>query len=116
MIRCAERRLKRLTGNLKQVLPGCSGTAFCDAAKFKTESMVMKVIEPRFTSDLVFDEAYNIQAEIAFQECRADTQTNGCLDACKISSAWCSCDAFAQYRKDYPVPGAPTACASRVTP
>ena len=116
MIRCAERRLKRLTGNLKQVLPGCSGTTFCDAANFKTESMVMKVIEQRFTSDLVFDEAYNIQAEIAFQECRADTQTNGCLDACKISSAWCSCDAFAQYRKDYPVPGAPTACASRVTP
>lgn len=113
-LRCAERHLLRLTGNLKQVLPGCSGTSVCNAANFKSDSMVMKVIEPRFSTDLVFDEAYNKQAQIDFQECRADVQEGGCLEACKASSTWCTCDAFAAYRELYPVEGKPSACQSRV--
>lgn len=111
-IRCAERHLIRLTGNLKQVLPGCSGAnsnTECYASKFRS-SMVMSVIEPRFSHDLVFDEAYNKQAQIDFQECRADS---GCLAACKISSKWCTCDAFAEQRKDA-TDGLPVACVNRI--
>ena len=145
MVRCPERHLLRLTGNLKQVLPGCSGAnsnTECYASKFKKNSMIMKVIEPRFSTDLIFDEAFNYDAQVDFQECISDTRddmcekvcknssdvkacftecindprVDTCLDACKISSEWCTCDAFEKsYRKQYPAswPALPS-CASRV--
>lgn len=118
MVRCPERHLLRLTGNLKQVLPGCSGSnsnAECYASKFKN-SMIMKVVEPRFSTDLIFDETFNYKSQVKFQECIADTGTDGCLEACKISSEWCTCDAFADsYRKQYPAKGdALPYCKSRM--
>lgn len=48
--KCDERFFKRITGNLKQVLPGCSGTEVCDGAK---ENFGLVVIEPRFSTDLI---------------------------------------------------------------
>lgn len=117
MIRCPERHLFRLTGNLKQVLPGCSGAnsnTECYASKFKKNSMIMKVIEPRFKNDLIFDTEYNNKAQIDFQECRADTREGGCLDACKLSGLWCTCDNYANdYRMNFPETGKPSKCASR---
>ncbi|MFA5624893.1 MAG: hypothetical protein WC966_07550 [Bradymonadales bacterium] len=48
--KCEERYLKRITGNLKQVLPGCSGTRLCDGL---TQKFGLIVIEPRFATDLI---------------------------------------------------------------
>ena len=57
---CQNRRFKRLTGTFKQVLPGCYAekinTGKCMSA---SEAIVMSVIEPRFASDLIEDDAYN---------------------------------------------------------
>lgn len=116
-VRCPDRRLSRVTGNLKQVLPGCSGAnsnVECYASMFKN-NMIMKVIEPRFSNDLIFDEAYNYKEQVKFQECISDKREDGCLDACKISSLWCTCDAYADsYRKAYPASDASLAtCPAR---
>jgi hypothetical protein len=112
MWRCPERRLKRLTGNLKQVLPGCAGRPVCNAEDFRM-AMIMSVIEPRFSTDLIMDEAFNTASKAAFDECWADDQVNGCRDACKLSGHWCTCDDFAEYRKDYGIEGQPMACAGK---
>lgn len=112
MWRCPERRLKRLTGNLKQVLPGCAGRPICNAEDFR-KAMVMTVIEPRFSTDLIMDDAYNAPAKIAFDECWADDQADGCRDACKKSGHWCTCEDFANYRAEYGTPGQPMTCASK---
>ncbi len=69
-IYCQKRKITTLRGTLKQVLPGCYAekinTMCCLAS---SESIVMTVIEPRFESDLVLDEAYNAQEKTAFEEC-----------------------------------------------
>lgn len=109
--RCPERHLKRLTGNLKQVLPGCAGRPVCNAADFRM-AMVMTVIEPRFSTDLIMDDAYNAQSKMAFDQCWADDRLNGCRDACKRSGHWCTCEAFANYRAEYgdAADGMPMSC------
>lgn len=114
MMRCPERHLKRLTGNLKQILPGCSGAnsaSACYASKF-APAMVMSVIEPRIKNDLILDEAYNKVAEAAFQRCISDTRPGGCLETCKAYGGFCTCEDFAKYRQDYPPtdPTLPLAC------
>ena len=48
--KCEERVFKRITGNLKQTIPTCGAAEFCDAAN---ESIVMLIVEPRYTTDLV---------------------------------------------------------------
>ncbi len=101
MMRCPDRRLKRLTGNLKQVLPGCSGDVFCYASKWKS-SMIMSVIEPRISTDLIMDEVYNANAIREFKECWNDTQAGGCKDTCMSYGAACTCADFAKYRALYP--------------
>ena len=93
MMRCPERHFKRITGNLKQVLPTCSGQAPCDAATIKRASLIMKVIEPRFHSDLIEDEEYNKTALQAFSACINDPS---CQAACKASGRKCTLDAAGQ--------------------
>ena len=111
-MRCPERHLVRLTGNLKQVLPGCSGASSllpCIASNFKPE-MIMTVIEPRIKTDLIMDEAFNEMAKLRFDECVDDVRPGGCRDTCKDSADACTCDEFAQYRKTHPRDGFPTEC------
>lgn len=63
---CPEKRLKRVTGNLKQVLPTCSANKkACDA---KDVNVIMTIIEPRFSSDLIMDTVYNDEQERLFAE------------------------------------------------
>ena len=64
-IHCPERRLRRVTGNLRMVLPTCSGTAECDAAKVR---FVMTIIEPRFSTDLIMNTEFNSQSEEEFKQ------------------------------------------------
>ncbi|MDX9722960.1 MAG: hypothetical protein RBU37_19580 [Myxococcota bacterium] len=47
---CPARRLTRVTGSLRQVVPTCEKIGPCDPAK---ESIVMFVIDPRYASDIV---------------------------------------------------------------
>ncbi len=47
---CPQRRLRRLSGNLRQVVPTCDPMVPCDPAN---ESFVMFLIEPRFASDII---------------------------------------------------------------
>lgn len=114
-MRCPERHLKRLTGNLKQVLPGCSGDTFCYSSKWNS-SMVMSVIEPRFSTDLIPDEAFNAASEAAFNECISDSRVGGCLEACKKDGAVCTCAAFATYRANDTTkdPTLPTTCPASI--
>ena len=98
MMRCPERRLLQLTGNLKQILPGCSGTALCYSSKFRP-GMVMSVIEPRIKTDLIMDDEYNAKAEQQFKLCHEDDRQYGCWETCKTNGAICTCDAFAEFRK-----------------
>ncbi|MBQ9816845.1 MAG: hypothetical protein IJM59_05190 [Proteobacteria bacterium] len=111
MMRCPERHLKRLTGNLKQVLPGCSGSRFCYSSGFRP-SMIMTVIEPRLSTDLIMDEEFNAESEKAFEECVNDKE---CLAACKEYGGACTCDKFEEYRRKVPSkdPNAPTSCLNR---
>ena len=98
MMRCPERRLLSLTGNLKQVLPGCSGGKVCNADNYKkNKGMVMTVIEPRFKSDLIWDNAFNETHKAEFDECISDTREGGCRDECKKSGTRCTCEKFAAY-------------------
>ena len=100
MMRCPQRHLLRLTGNLKQILPGCSGTALCFASKWRP-AMVMTVIEPRIKTDLIMDEEFNAKAEIEFANCYADDRQYGCWETCKADGGVCTCEAFEKYRKTH---------------
>jgi hypothetical protein len=113
-MRCPERHLKRLTGNLKQILPGCSGASsnvFCYASKWRAD-MIMTVIEPRIKTDLILDEEFNAAAKVAFDTCWADARPGGCRDTCKENGAACTCENFKTFRETYPplVAGTPTSC------
>ncbi len=67
---CQKRRFKRLTGTLKQVLPGCYAEKINEnKCMSSAENIVMSVIEPRFSSDLLEDKAYNQAMEKEFVEC-----------------------------------------------
>jgi hypothetical protein len=97
MMRCPERHFKRITGNLKQVLPTCSGQTPCDpkgelpGSRAIRSNLVMKVIEPRFHSDLVEDTAFNKAALDDFNAC---IRNPACEAACKTSGKNCSFAAF----------------------
>ena len=67
---CQKRKFKRLTGTLKQVLPGCYAKKInCGECFSSNENIVMTVIEPRFRSDIIEDKAYNATEKTAFETC-----------------------------------------------
>ena len=99
-MRCPERRIIQLTGNLKQILPGCSGTDNCYASKYRP-AMVMSVIEPRIKTDLIMDEEFNANAEREFAKCVADDRQYGCWETCKENGAVCTCADFQKYRETH---------------
>ena len=74
--------------------------------------MIMTVIEPRLSTDLIMDEEFNAESEKAFAECVNDKE---CLAACKEYGGACTCDKFEEYRRKVPAkdPNAPTSCLNR---
>ena len=100
MMRCPERHLHTLTGNLKQVLPTCSGDSECDPATFKNKNVIMTVLEPRFKSDLIWDTEFNKAQKELFDACINDKRDHGCLEACKEWGTRCTCEKFKNYAEN----------------
>lgn len=67
---CQKRKFKRLTGTLKQVLPGCYAKKVnCGECFSSYENFTMAVIEPRFGSDVIEDVDNNATEKTAFEAC-----------------------------------------------
>ncbi len=73
---CQKRKFKRLTGTMKQVLPGCFAEKVNEGRCLSShENIVMTVIEPRFSSDIIEDKTYNDSEKTAFENCSKQCET-----------------------------------------